>query len=252
LDVFVAIVRDDGDRGDALCQCERLLDRVGDAAPDVGLRDQPVDDHFDRVLVVLGQSDGLRELPNLAVDPGSRISLAAQLLQEFAVLALATLHDRREHLEPRALGQRHHLVDDLLRRLAADRPAAVVAMRMPHAGEQDAQVVVDLGDRADRRPRVARGRLLIDRDRRRQPLDEVDVGLLHLAEELPRIRRQRLDVPALALGIDGVERQRGLARSGQAREDDQGVARQLEGQVLEVVLTRPVDDEGVGTHRSRV
>ena len=39
----------------------------------------------------------------------------------------------------------------------------------------------------------------------RQALDEVDVGLVHLAEELPGVGGERFDVAALALGEDGVE-----------------------------------------------
>ena len=46
-------------------------------------------------------------------------------------------------------------------RLAADR-----AVRLADPGVEQAQVVVDLGDRADGRARVAVGRLLVDRDRR--------------------------------------------------------------------------------------
>ena len=127
------------------------------------------------------------------------------------------------------LGQLHHLVDDLLGRLAGDRPPADVAVGMADPRPQQPQVVVDLGDRADRRARVARGRLLVDRDRRRQPLDRVDVGLVHLAEELAGVRRQRLDVAALALGVDRVERQRRLARPRQPGDDGQRVPRDRDG-----------------------
>ena len=112
--------------------------------------------------------------------------------KQLAVLALAPAHDRRQHHEARALVERHHLVHDLLGRLGGDRPAAVVAVRMADPGPQQAQVVVDLGDRADRRARVARGGLLVDRDGRRQALDRVDVGLVHLPQELPRVGGQRL------------------------------------------------------------
>ena len=80
----------------------------------------------------------------------------------------------------------------------------------------------------------------------RQALDEVDVRLVHLAEELPGVRRERLDVPALALGEDRVERQAGLARPGQPGEDDERVAREVERDVLEVVLASATDDETVG------
>ena len=80
----------------------------------------------------------------------------------------------------------------------------------------------------------------------RQPLDEVDVGLVHLAEELAGVGRQRLDVAALALGEDRVEREAGLARAGQPGEHDEGVARQVERDVLEVVLPGAPDDQLVG------
>ena len=119
-------------------------------------------------------------------------------------------------------------VDDLLRRLLGDRLAADRAVRLADAGVEQAQVVVDLGDRADRRPRVAAGGLLVDRDGRRQPLDEVDVRLVHLAEELSRVGGQRLDVAPLPLGEDRVERQARLARPGQAGEHDHRVAREFE------------------------
>jgi len=54
-------------------------------------------------------------------------------------------------------------------------------------------------------PTVDRGFRLIDRDGRAQAVDLVDVGLLHLAKELASVRRQALDVAALALGVDRVE-----------------------------------------------
>jgi hypothetical protein len=100
---------------------------------------------------------------------------------------------------------------------------------MTDAGEQQTQVVVDLGDRADRGSGVARRRLLVDGDRRRQTLDELDVGLVHLAEELAGIRGERLDVAALTLGVDRVERQARLARTGQPGEDDELVVEAARG-----------------------
>ena len=125
------------------------------------------------------------------------------------------------------------------------------AVRLADARPQQAQVVVDLGHRADRRARVARGRLLVDRDRRREPLDRVDVRLVHLAEELARVGRQRLDVAALPLGVDRVEREARLARSRQPGDHDQRVARQRQRDVLEVVLARPGDDDLVARCHGR-
>ena len=126
-------------------------------------------------------------------------------------------------------------------RLPRDRAPALRAVRLADPGEQQPQVVVDLGDGADRRPRVAARRLLVDRDGRRQPVDEVHIWLVHLAKELPGVRRQRLHVPALALGEDRVEREARLAGAGQPGEDDHGVPGQVQRDILEVVLASTAD-----------
>ena len=75
----------------------------------------------------------------------------------------------------------------------------------------------------------------------------VHVGLVHLAEELAGVRREALDVAALALRVDRVEGQRGLAAPGEACNDDHHVAGQGDGNVLQVVLARsPHDDLVIG------
>ena len=105
---------------------------------------------------------------------------------------------------------------------------------------------MDFRHRADGGARVAAGGLLLDRDRRRQALDAVDVRLAHQLEELPRIGREALDVAALALGVDRVERQRGLPGAGQAGDHGQLVARDDHIHVLEVVLARAAHVDGAG------
>ena len=121
-------------------------------------------------------------------------------------------------------------------------------MRRAGAREEQTQVVVDLGDGADGGARIVSGRLLLDRDRRREPFDRVDVGLLHQPEELARVRGQRLDVPALAFGVDRVERERRLARPRQPRDDRQLVARDRDVDVPEIVLAGAADDQRVFCH----
>ena len=125
---------------------------------------------------------------------------------------------------------------------------AVGAVRDADPREQQAQVVVDLGDGPDGRSRVARGALLVDRDGRRQAVDLVDVGLLHLTQELARVGAQALDIPPLALGVDGVERQAGLAAAGQPGDDDEPVARERDVDVLEVVFACAAHDELILGH----
>src|SRR5206468_5754198 len=128
-------------------------------------------------------------------------------------------------------------------------PISDRAMRPPDPCVEQAQVVVDLRDRPDGRARVPRGRLLVDRDRGREAVDRVDVGLLHHLQELPRVRRQRLDVAALSLRVDRVEGKARLPGPGQARDADERVPREPDGDVLQVVLPGAMDDELVGGHR---
>ena len=180
------------------------------------------------------------------VDPDPGEALLGQVVEQGAVLALAAPDHRGQDQEPGALVHGQDPVDDLLGALAGHRPAADRAVGLADPGVEEPQVVVDLGDRADRGPGVARRRLLVDGDGRGQALDEVHVGLVHLAQELAGVGRQRLDVAALALGVDGVEGQGGLARPGQPGEDDQPVAGQVERDVLEVVLARAAHHQSIG------
>src|SRR5262249_44513568 len=98
---------------------------------------------------------------------------------------------------------------------------------------------------------IARGRLLVDRDRRREPFDIVDVRLLHLPQELAGIRGERLDVAALTFGVDRVERERRLARARQSGHHDEPVPREAEVDVLEVMLARALDDDRIEGARGR-
>src|SRR2546422_2191298 len=88
--------------------------------------------------------------------------------------------------------------------------------------------------------------LLLDGDRGGDPLDRVDQRFRHPLEELLGIRRERLDVAALALGVEGIERERALAGPRRSGDDREGAPRQLDGDPLEIVLPRVADDHAVG------
>ena len=171
---------------------------------------QAIDDHRDRVLLLLFELDLVAQVSDFAVDPHADEAGLAHILEHRLELAFAALDQRRQDHDPRALGHVEHRVDDLLGRLLLNRPMALRTMRPARARKEQAQIVVDLGDRADRRTRVVAGALLVDRDGRRQARDVLDVGLVHLAQELARVRRQRFDIASLALGINRVKRQRRL------------------------------------------
>ena len=224
-------------------EAEGRLERVREPAEHVGTGDEPVDHDRDVVLHLLLQHRRLVEPDHLAVDDRAGVAPRRQLPEEVDELALLLRHDGAQHLVADAIGQLHELVGDLLHRLPLDALTAHGTVRYADTRPEQAHVVVDLGDRADRRARVAVRRLLVDGDRRAQALDEVDVGAVYLTEELARVGRERLDVASLPLGEDRVEREGGLSRPRKAREDDHGVARDLDIDVLQVVHAGTADTQ---------
>ena len=201
------------------------LHGLGDA-PQARLADDDAVHHdLDRVLELLVELYLLIELAHLAVDAHAREALAAQVVEQLGVLALAAEDHRREHERAAPLAGSEDLVGHLVGRLALDDASALRAVRRAHAGVEQAQVVVDLRHGAHGGAGVLARCLLVDGDGRRQAVDGVQVWLVHLAEELARVAREALDVAALALRVDGVERQARLARARQARDDHELVTR---------------------------
>ena len=104
-------------------------------------------------------------------------------------------------------------------------------------------MIVQLCLGRDGRPRIARRLPLFDRDRRRKPGYVVDVGLVHPLEELASIGTEALDITPLAFRVDGIESERGFPGSRRPAEDDQASSREVEIDVLQVVLASPADAE---------
>jgi len=82
---------------------------------------------------------------------------------------------------------------------------------------------------------------------------------VHDAEELPGVRGEGLNVPALPFGIERVERECGFAGAGDTGDDDELVAGDLHTDIFEVVLAGTFDDDifhlrgvqiGAGIYRS--
>ncbi len=148
------------------------------------------------------------QLMKRAIDLDALEALLAQFQKFLPILALAVAHDGRQQIGARALGQGHHPVNHVLHLLRLDGQAGGGAEGRARAGEQQAQVVMNFGHRADRGARIFRGGFLLDGNRRAEARDMVDIGLLHHVQKLARIGRQAFDIAPLPLGIDRVEGQR--------------------------------------------
>ena len=216
----------------ALADAQRRLDRLDHPRALGGGEPQPVLHHFELVLVARVYA---------------RVAL---LLEQLLDLGRGEIlrHRHREGDDQariaggfRALGEQRM---DAVRRVARHLRAAAAAEQLSGAGEQQLEMVVQLGHRADRRARGTHRIGLIDRDRRRNAGDRIDLRLVHAVEKLPRVGTESLDVAALALGVERVEDQRRFPRARDAGDDDQLVERDLEREVLEVVLARAADDDG--------
>ena len=101
--------------------------------------------------------------------------------------------------------------------------------------------MVNLGHRRDGGFPAATGDALLDRDRRRESCDQVDVRLFQLLDELPRVRRHAVEEAALTFRKKEIESDRRFARAAQAGDHDHLIARDRERDVLEVMLARAVD-----------
>ena len=188
------------------------------------------------------------DLDQLAVDVGADEALLPHALEQLAKLPLPALNERRAHLDARVARPCEHDVGDLRGALSLHGASAIRAVRRARARPEQAQVVVDLRDRSDGGSRVVSGSLLLDGDGRRQPLDGVDVRLLHEPEKLARVGREGLDVPPLSFGVDGVEGQRGLAGAGQPGDHRQLIPRDRDVDVSEVVLAGAANDQRIFCH----
>ena len=137
-----------------------------------------------------------------------------------------------------AFGKVKYAINDLLWCLALQFRSVICAMLHTDSCPQQTQIVVHLSNRPHCRSWVARSRLLINRNRRRQTFDDVNVWFVHLPKKLPRIGAQTLDVTSLTFCVNGVESQTRLARTRQPRKHHKLITRQIHADIFEVVLAR--------------
>src|SRR5205085_11626474 len=146
---------DDVDSDQSVGELRGGLDRLREARSEIGLHHEAVDDDLDRVLVLLVERDLFLEQAQVAIDLHAGEPFAAELLEDVLELPFAVAHDRGVDSELRSVGKLEDLVDDRLEALAGDWLAANRAVGAPDARVEETEVVVDLGDRADGRARVA-------------------------------------------------------------------------------------------------
>ncbi len=197
----------------------------------------------------------LRNCPigdQFAVDEERVESLPLRPTRDIGVESFARFHQRREDSERPAFHRGFHLLDDRGEALFLDRQIAVRAKLRPRFREEEAEEMVNFRDRGDGGFPAATRDALLDRHARRHAFHEIDVRLFQLLDELPRVGRHAVEKTALPFGEKNVEGDRRFSRAAQAGDDDHLVARNIERDVLQIVLARAVDANGVDDCRREI
>ena len=79
-----------------------------------------------------------------------------------------------------------------------------------------------------------------------RPSIAVDLRDAELVKKPPGVGRNGFEVTALRFGVERAESERRLARAGDAREDDERIARDVDVNVPEVVLAGAAHADPVG------
>ena len=213
--------------------------QVEDSFPG-SLGDRP-DKHVDRVFL-----EAFERFESVHVHFGSvhqehRESLLRSPASLVGVVTLPPSHKVGVDLHVRLPGHGGHLVGDGGEGAFANRDTAVRAVLGAELREKKAEELVNLGDRGHGGLASAPRDPLLDCHAGRESLDGVDVGLLELLDELPRVRGHAVEEASLALRKEDVEGQRRLSASAESGDDRHAVAGDIDTDFLEIVLPGAAD-----------
>ena len=159
-------------------------------------------------------------------------------------------HGKGEH-QPRVirpLCTPQHLRINRFGRVVLHRQCGLAIEQVSGARKQQLEVVIELGHGAHGGAAGAHRVGLVDGDGRGHALHLVHSGLVHTIQKLARVGRKGLHVAALALGVQGVKHQAGLARAAGPSDHGQLAGADVQIKVLEVVLSRSADADGALGH----
>ena len=255
----------------AVTLVKRRLDGFGEAAAHAWLDLQPIHDHRKRRFFAEGLRVHVLKRDHHVVDHHaaettfpqtsqrgrervfrSRLHHRRQIGLNFPVTVCVGTHGAevtgkqrqvKPHQQAGAFGQVQQGAGDHVRALTLHLAATLPADGAPRTRPEQPQVVVDFCRGPHRGPGVPDGVFLPDGDRGGDALDGVHVRLFHPLQKLAGIGRERLHVPALAFGVDGVKGQRGLARTGDPGKHHQLAVRQGQIDPFQVVGPCPFDHQ---------
>ncbi len=203
---------------------------------------------FDVVLDEAVEARPLLRRDQTAVDAQVREALTPRPLGERGIQALARHNQWRQQGNALAAIFCEQAARDGIDRLRFNARVAFRTILRPQLDEQQAQKVIDLGERRDRALVPSAAGALLDRHRGRDAEYGVDVGARSGLHELPRVSVQRFKIAALALGKQNIECQRALAAARNAGNDRESIEVQVHIDIFEIVLPGAANLDGGGRH----
>ena len=190
---------------------------------------------------LLAESVGLVGAVGLAEDVNAEVALTAEEGEEIGGGCLGGNLDLEADESGLPSVMMEEVAKDAGGRFGTHWTGTLRAGGLRETREDHLQVVIDLGDRADGGAGGANVVDLLDGDGGRDAVDGIDLGLVHALEKLARVGRERLDVSALALGVDRVEGEGRLAAPAGAGDDAEFADGEIDIDALEVVLVGSTD-----------
>ncbi len=152
--------------GDAIGQIQRGAKTVGQPRFQPFAHHDPVHHHVDIVAEFLVQRGRFVQFIKLPVYLDPLKPLFTKFNKFFAIFTFAVTDDRGQQVTAGAIVQPHHAIHHILHLLRLDWQAGGGGIGRADAGEQQPQIVVNLGHGANRGTRVFTGGFLFDRNGR--------------------------------------------------------------------------------------
>ena len=245
------------DLDDPFAERERRAQGVAQFGFAVRRNHQIGDRQIDVVLGIAVDTRPLAGRQEGAVDAKMGESLGRRPLGEVGIDALASDHQRGEQADALTAVLAQDARGNGVKRLRLDAAVAGRTMLGAELDVEQPQEVIDLGERGHRALASAATGALLDRDRRRNAEDAVDIGSRGRLHELARIGIERFEVSALAFAENHIEGQGRLAAARDTGDHGELVARHLDIDILQIVFTgvvhhdciaRPVAQAGLQRH----
>ena len=190
------------------------------------------------MLDILLQADLLGKLIKIPVDPNTDVSAAPRLIQDLDMFALPAPDNRSQKLDLGPLRQCQDLIHHLVYRLFPDLLPALGAVGNSHTRIQKTHVIIDFRHSSHGRSGIPVRGLLINGNRRRQPLDAFHIRLLHLPQELSGVGGKRLHVSALSFCVDCIKGQGRFAGAGEPGKHHKFISGNVHREIFQIVFIR--------------